>query len=434
MGQQIDLKDVITPEIQQNIQDAFAYATNFGVVFIDRDGQHIGEGSNFSKLCQAINQSEEGREACAQSNRKAVQIALSTGMASIYVCHAGMINIEIPLLIDGKLIGAVTAGQVFAEKMDDFPQDCHVHSSGWLKEEPFKSYYQEIPTFSTKRIYATAEALMSIANHIVSNYHKQQMQEEIVAQTLRLHDMEKMLAEARFDALSKQIKPHFLFNVLNSISRLIDIDETATANRMLRAFARMFRYQLHDPRQMISLKEELAYIEDYLQIQRIRFGDILQVVVEHDRRADKILLPFFALQPLVENAIEHGILPKGEKGKLLIRTRMGEHCLYIDICDDGVGIEAKVLEQVKARFRGEEEEGKRSLGILNSAKRLRDSYGAGFHFDLRSQPHEGTLIRISLCQAGEPDAMAPSAHALRLAYPASWPDVASAHRPRKFEI
>ena len=116
----IDIRDIVTDEILK-LQESFANATGFGVVFTDKDGNHIGEGSNFQKICQAINATEEGKASCAMSNHHAIDLAMKTGKPSIYVCHAGMVNIEIPIVIDGEFIGAFTAGQVFSEDMSNFP-------------------------------------------------------------------------------------------------------------------------------------------------------------------------------------------------------------------------------------------------------------------------------------------------------------------------
>lgn len=112
----MDLKDIVTEEFQQEIQESFAYATGFGVVFIDKEGNHIGEGSNFTDFCKQINCTEEGAKCCARSNCQAVNIALKTQKPSIYICHAGLVNIEIPLICDGCYAGAVTAGQVFCSE------------------------------------------------------------------------------------------------------------------------------------------------------------------------------------------------------------------------------------------------------------------------------------------------------------------------------
>ena len=115
------LKEILTEDFIERFQESFAFATGFGVVFVDLNGNHIGEGSNFSKFCREINRTKEGAAYCANTNRKAIEDAMRTKKPSIYVCHAGLINIEIPLTYEGEYIGAFTAGQVLCSIATKIP-------------------------------------------------------------------------------------------------------------------------------------------------------------------------------------------------------------------------------------------------------------------------------------------------------------------------
>ena len=176
----MDLKDIVTEEFQQEIQESFAYATGFGVVFIDKEGNHIGEGSNFTDFCKQINCTEEGAKCCARSNCQAVNIALKTQKPSIYICHAGLVNIEIPLICDGCYAGAVTAGQVFCSEEGYYPQDFHSNVSEWLSDEKLAEYYKKIKTLTPQQIEAVATALANISNYILQNFAYRQAQEKFL--------------------------------------------------------------------------------------------------------------------------------------------------------------------------------------------------------------------------------------------------------------
>lgn len=118
-----DLRSIITEEFQNEIQNSFGYATGFGVVFTDTEGFPIGSGGNFCRFCNRINARKDGAELCSRSNQNAIRLALKQKKPSIYICHAGLVNIEIPLIYQGKCVAAITAGQVLCEEENAYPKD-----------------------------------------------------------------------------------------------------------------------------------------------------------------------------------------------------------------------------------------------------------------------------------------------------------------------
>ncbi|HAE92150.1 MAG TPA: hypothetical protein DCG60_05820, partial [Tissierella sp.] len=175
----IKLTDILTEDFLEKFQDSFAFATGFGVVFVDLDGNHIGEGSNFSKFCSAINKTKEGASYCALTNRKAIDLAIKTKKPSIYICHAGLINIEIPLTYGGEYIGAITAGQVLCSDMDIYPKDSDFKLLPWLHTEEAAEYFRNIKVLTRQEIEATAVSLENIANYIIQNTMYNKLQEKL---------------------------------------------------------------------------------------------------------------------------------------------------------------------------------------------------------------------------------------------------------------
>src|SRR5205807_6704029 len=158
----------------------------------------------------------------------------------------------------------------------------------------------------------------------------------------KLEEQERLLAEARLGALTSQINPHFLFNTLNSVSSLIRTDPNQ-ARVMVVRLSKVLRRLLRKHENFNSLRDELSFIDDYLAIEVVRFGDKLRFEKEIAEDTLDMLVPSMLLQPLVENSIKHGLGSKVEGGTIRIRTHRAGASLHLLVEDDGVGIpEAKL--------------------------------------------------------------------------------------------
>lgn len=398
----IELKDILTEEFLNQFQHSFAYATGFGVVFVDLDGNHIGQGSNFSKFCAEINKTKEGAAYCARTNKKAIELAMKSKKPSIYVCHAGLINIEIPLTYDGECIGAFTAGQVLCSDMDCFPKDTELNSIPWLKTEEATEFFKNIKVLTKKQIEATSIALENFTNYIVQSAMYNKLQEKLnqerqknLEYERKQIEMEHHLKLAELDALQKQVTPHFVFNVINSISRLISMKEYSTASNMLDSFAQMLRYSLSNISSEITLGQELNYIKNYLAIQKNRFSERIEYEINVDDESLSLNIPYFSLQPLVENAIEHGLLTLAHGGKVTVTCKASKEYYIIEICDNGKGIDSKKLEDIKKNLISDKNINNQ-IGLRNCYRRFKLIYGNTVNFSIKSNPNIGTNICISI--------------------------------------
>jgi two-component system LytT family sensor kinase len=202
----------------------------------------------------------------------------------------------------------------------------------------------------------------------------------------KLVDQEKALLQARMDALISQINPHFLFNTLNTISSLIRFDPD-TARTVLLKLSNILRRRLKAQGHFSPLQQELDFIDDYLDIEVVRFGrDKLQIRKEIDPETLDMVVPSMILQPLVENALRHGIAPKIEGGAITLRAHRGKGRLIVEVIDDGVGIS----EQRQSEVYGS------GIGISNVQERLKVVYGQDFLMKIDSHPGKGTCIRIEI--------------------------------------
>ena len=217
----------------------------------------------------------------------------------------------------------------------------------------------------------------------------------------KLEDQEHALMQARVDALTSQINPHFLFNTLNTVSSLVRFDPD-TARTVILKLSNILRRRLKAQVHFSPLKQELEFVDDYLDIEVVRFGrEKLQIRKEIEPEALDTVVPSMILQPLVENAIRHGIAPKIEGGTITLRAHRRNGRLRVEVADDGVGIPPE-------KQTGIYESG---IGISNVRERLKVLYGQEFSFDINSQPGKGTAIRLEIPELVVPQAAAEPAHA-----------------------
>jgi two-component system, LytTR family, sensor kinase len=207
----------------------------------------------------------------------------------------------------------------------------------------------------------------------------------------RLQEQEKLLMAAQLDALASQINPHFLFNTLTSISSLIR-SQPETARMLIVKLSGLLRRLLRSQEYFVPLREELEAIDEYLDIESVRFGPKLRVEKHIDPSTLDLIVPSMLLQPLIENSIKHGLTQKIGEGCITIRSSRDNGHAIIDIIDNGLGV--PVGDAARAKGSG--------IGLRNVNERLRVIYGANYQLQLDSVPGEGTCARIVIPELEAP--------------------------------
>jgi signal transduction histidine kinase len=201
---------------------------------------------------------------------------------------------------------------------------------------------------------------------------------------LRAYELEARLAEARLESLKAQLRPHFLFNTLNAISAFVEKDPKV-ARRMTAHLGDLLRHSLESAdRREVPLAEELATVDDYLAIQQIRFGG--RLTVEREVAPDTLgaSVPGFLLQPLVENAVEHGLVGKSEGGRILLRAAGGDGSLHLTVKDDGVGLPPS--------WNGNGS----GFGLKSVTERLRALYGDRGRLEIANGDGVGVTVTVTI--------------------------------------
>lgn len=204
-----------------------------------------------------------------------------------------------------------------------------------------------------------------------------------------LDQQKELRAEAEIRALQAQIHPHFLFNALNTIASLIRT-KPEQAREVLVFLGEFLRHNIRQEAPFHSVREEQKQVQAYLAIEKARFGEKLQIEVEVQPGTEDILLPPLILQPLVENAVRHGLLPKEEGGLVRLSLRRLGDTLAIEVSDNGIGITAFKLRTLLQPHTSSGE----GIGLQNVDQRLRGLYGRGLAIE--STPGAGTTIRAEI--------------------------------------
>jgi two-component system sensor histidine kinase YesM len=220
---------------------------------------------------------------------------------------------------------------------------------------------------------------------------------DVYISEMHVKDMEIKKKEAEINALQSQMNPHFLFNTMESIRmKLIKKNEHDIADDM-EDFARLLRKSIEWSKDIITVRQEIELVETYLKVYKHRNSDKYEFYININESLYSHKIPKFSIQPIVENAIYHGIEMKEYKGKLQIYSQIDENNIRIIVEDDGLGIELKRLEVIRSQIYNEKsEDDKRSIGLRNVHQRLQLYYGEQYGIVLTSEKNVGTKVEVLL--------------------------------------
>ena len=228
---------------------------------------------------------------------------------------------------------------------------------------------------------------------LMKNY---EMSELLHKEEIGRVEAEKRLQAARLELLKSQINPHFLFNTLHMIGCMAKLEEASTTEKMITSMGNLFRYNLKTSEQIVPLKQELKVVQDYMYIQNMRFGS--RVRYESDIQVDeeRTRIPAFTLQPMVENAIVHGIARKDEGGRICLRAWMQGKNLVLSVADTGMGMDETELQALLEALE-ERQTGKVGIGLGNIYQRIHSMYQDG-DLKIYSRYEHGTVIQMRIPQ------------------------------------
>ena len=212
-----------------------------------------------------------------------------------------------------------------------------------------------------------------------------------------IRDREQVrLRKAEFELLQSQINPHFLYNTLDAIIWLAEAGEQKKVVSMVGNLSEFFRTSLNQGKDIISIREELQHVRSYLEIQQVRYQDILKYEIQVPKEINKYMIPKITIQPLVENALYHGIKNKRGPGRITVGAKREEEYFVIFIEDNGIGINKERLEQVRNKILYKTSAENDIYGLYNVNERIRLNFGEKYGISIESIYGEKTTVSIIL--------------------------------------
>ena len=404
MAEGIFIEDIVNVEELQSLQDDWAKATDLAFVTVDIQGRPITKYSNFTPFCEKLRQTERFREKCYYCDNCGGRKAKRLGKAYVYICHTGLVDFAIPIMIEGQYVGAILAGQVTTPDTEDL-KDITTRTREWQEDEELRELYSQVRPMSVEKIKAVAQIICDSYNYSVGKEYANKISAELSEKKYKLMkeeklriEMEKSLRDIELKALHYQINPHFLFNVLNTIGRLAFFENAKMTEDVVYAFSDMMRYILRKSSDPLSpLSDEIMHVQNYLKVQKIRLGSRLQYNIHIDEKYHPIKVPFLALITLVENSVKYAVENQATGGIIDVRAERSDKDLLVTVEDNGDGMSQ---EQILSVLRGDSYKNHRegSIGLYNINSRMIHFFGAEYAVRIESpnKPRGGTRVTLRI--------------------------------------
>lgn len=385
LAQVVDLREA------QRIQNTFSLATGFASMMVDKTGIPLTQASNFRPICALIRSTERGRARCASCDVAGGYAAHSSGKVHTYVCDNGLVDVAAPISVGGTYLGGIYCGQVLpTERRDELIEEILRRNEYLgLPREELLALARRIPVLPYERIQAAAELLQLMAEQIV------QRGMERLEQTGRAQTAGQLTGSQEMIQLQQSLlNAHFLFNSLSLVSSSALAEGASRTEEIAYCLSEMLRYSVRNMARMVPLEQELEVVQHYLRLQQIRLSARLRVEITVDPALHLLRIPCMILQPLVENAIVHGVEPISRPVTLQVRAYQWLEGLMIQVCDDGAGVDPTVAARINAR-QGSGRPG-RGLGLGTVITRLETEYGRRCAVRLEGGPGYGTQVMVYL--------------------------------------
>ncbi|MEX1377497.1 MAG: histidine kinase [Eubacteriales bacterium] len=238
----------------------------------------------------------------------------------------------------------------------------------------------------------------SIKEYVERIKEKANIEKKLHEEERAVMQMEQLLQQARVEALQAKINPHFLFNTLNAVSRTAYFEEAYETMDLIQMLSKIFRYQLKSAGEKVTLDEEKKLVTDYLKLQSVRFKERLKYEIDIPLNID-VYIPVLILQPLVENAIDHGFASRIEGGTIKIRAYESPEKVVIEVSDNGVGMNKELVDKINSN-ETLKTKNRASLGISNVRDRFLLAYTEKSQFIVESEKNKGTTIKMIIFKEG----------------------------------
>lgn len=380
-----ELLNFIENDKMLEIIESFVKATNITIDINDNLGFPLVEHNYYTGFCKDIRSTEKGLRRCVESNATIGFQSANKGQIAISPCHTGAMLMAMPIIVEDLFLGSITCCQIHLQTPDEKTTEKMLRSTNDLGFDGDKliDTFSDINVISHEKCTAISNLIHLVVNYITELGFRTKKQEgqfrkklNHILEAKTKTELENSLRLAELKNLQAQIQPHFLFNTLNTLSGLVTLNKNQEALNVVYSLAEILRYNLDRSGELVTLKEEIHNVENYLQIKKIRFGKRLNYKFDIEDDLMDIELPYLTLQPLVENACIHGIEPKQSNGYILIKGKKVDDGIEIIVEDNGLGMPEELIRCFPDDI--DEFNKENCIGLINVHSRLQLCFGYGF--------------------------------------------------------
>ncbi|MDA8223652.1 histidine kinase [Desulfosporosinus sp.] len=386
-----------TDETLKNLMDSNLYSrysgllslSNISLQMIDTSGNILLEFNPSPDFCKFICQEDETRICSDYISR------LEPGKSDRFICRHGLENILLPVDISNQTIAYLVGAQVYStdsEYQKYLIDIMALAKDKKLEPEAIAKSIAAIKTIEENKI----EVHEQICNHITQNIGHDFSQsihtadKAVVRLSIEKEMLEKKIIDLEAKNMSLVINPHFLFNTLNSIARIAYFEKSHTTEELIYCLSDLLRYNLKQDDELHTIGAEMDNIEKYLYIQKVRYKNRLEYEIDIAEHIKPHRIPNMIIQPIVENALIHGITPKRDGGKIKIYAELYKNDIKIFVLDNGNGFPKEVLEGLQ------QSENKLGIGFRSTDKRLKRYFGEQYGLKIAKSDYSGSTVTISI--------------------------------------
>lgn len=377
-------------DIIQPLLESLSITYESWIKYVNGSGAYICTPINKQQcnFCRLIRNHPVGYQRCRETAQKCVY--LNPRKHHLFLCHAGLYVLAVPLQGEQGCVGALATGEIKINSgVQDAEQVLKKVFDLNLPEELLLAYYEEIPVKRREKVLLLGETL-----YAVSNYFLRLGAAEAKIQQV---EIERTLLNAELRALSYQINPHFLFNTLNTIQMLSIIEGAKKTPEIINALSSLLRARLNISEPLTSVKEEMDVVKNLLIIHKTRFEDRFQIVMDIPCFILDARIPALSLQPLVENALIHGLEPYEGVGCLELKADVRGEDLIFHVRDNGVGMTPQEHAKIIKSLNRKDISNKSSeIGLANVHQRCRALFGEDYGISIQSAKNRGTEVILRI--------------------------------------
>lgn len=394
---QYTLDKIIDIPSLQNIQDKFSKMTCLSSITVDKFGTPVTAPSNFSKFCNVLRDSKIGCSRCINCDAEGGLRSMLSKKPIIYTCHAGLTDLSAPIIVNNTYFGCILCGQVMIKEAKN-KDSINLKELSEVTSIPIKKLenaLNEVKVVEYDALIDAADFLSLFANLItemgvatITHFH-------LLKETEEKMKYQELAKDAQFKALQSKVNPHFLFNTLNTIAGMALMENSQNTAELIYALSDLLRYGIKNSEDMVEIGSELESIRKYLFIESVRYSDKLSYDIQISDEILKYKVPVMTLQPIIENAIIHGLEPKKDPGKITISGKiLSNKDVLIKISDDGIGMSSEKLNMLIQNINSSSSSN--CIGMKIVQDRLIYYFGSKCEIKIESTLGTGTTVYITV--------------------------------------